>query len=331
MNLSRICRVRDGRTFRAVAYDLSEIIRRFLKKSFAPRERLRKLAGKKVLTHNESSATIIKFLRGQEAFIVSRLGTTEMRTLSKPIRSSKLSQVASALATLSGVYPAEPETVKRFGDLYSSWIAEVDVLGVRDETSEQVFWKNERSAIKRFFRGSNLISIEDLLPLEHDFPWTLQLGGKKVLVVHPFEVSIRKQAPFVENLYSKPFIPQMEIDVLRPPQLLADSSERENYQDWFEAFESISHLLRQKIDSFRPDVSLIGAGAFGLGLAVVSKKAGVPAIHIGGALQLFFGIRGKRWIEDQRLQHFTLGENWIDSDGSEMPQGFGKVEGGCYW
>ena len=79
----------------------------------------------------------------------------------------------------------------------------------------------------------------------------------------------------------------------------------------------------QKIDF---DIALIGAGAYGFPLGAYAKELGKKALHIGGMLQLYFGIRGKYY--DQFNYH---NEYWTRPLEEEKPQGFKKVEAGRYW
>ena len=55
-----------------------------------------------------------------------------------------------------------------------------------------------------------------------------------------------------------------------------------------------------------------------------AKRLGKQAVHLGGATQLLFGIKGKRWGE-------IGNEHWVSPLAEERPQGFEKIEGGCYW
>lgn len=52
------------------------------------------------------------------------------------------------------------------------------------------------------------------------------------------------------------------------------------------------------MDAVDYDIVLLGCGAYGFPLAAYAKRRGKQAIHMGGSLQLLFGIKGKRW-EDQ--------------------------------
>lgn len=86
--------------------------------------------------------------------------------------------------------------------------------------------------------------------------------------------------------------------------------------------------MKHKIDSINYDICLIGCGAYGFPLAAYIKRQGKQAIHVGGALQLLFGIKGRRW--DEMYQN-VYNEYWVRPSKNETPQTSGNVEGGCYW
>lgn len=129
-------------------------------------------------------------------------------------------------------------------------------------------------------------------------PWTEYLRSKKVLVIHPFEKSIRYQ---YENhrgdLFSNPkVLPSFHsLQIIKPTQGMG-MSETDGYSTWFDAYEAIC----KKIEQTDFDIALIGAGAYGFPLAAYCKGLGKQAVHMGGCLQLLFGISGSRW----ELPHF---------------------------
>ena len=92
--------------------------------------------------------------------------------------------------------------------------------------------------------------------------------------------------------------------------------------DWQEGLESLSKEILAK--DF--DLALIGAGAWSLPLAARIKQAGKSAIHMGGDIQLLFGIKGGRW------DHLGMyNESWIHPEADERPQHRKRIEDGCYW
>ena len=75
---------------------------------------------------------------------------------------------------------------------------------------------------------------------------------------------------------------------------------------------------------------LIGTGASSLPLIAHAKKRGKKAIHLGGPLQLLFGIKGGRWSNGDIGKYF-YNEHWISPSTEETPEKYKNIEGGCYW
>ena len=65
-------------------------------------------------------------------------------------------------------------------------------------------------------------------------------------------------------------------------------------------------------------------------LALRLKKRGIIAIVVGGAIQIFFGIKGKRWANHPIISGFW-NDSWVEPSTDEIPNGAKKVEGACYW
>jgi hypothetical protein len=84
------------------------------------------------------------------------------------------------------------------------------------------------------------------------------------------------------------------------------------------------------MDTIDYDVMLIGAGASSLPLVAHARKNGKKAIHLGGPLQLLFGIKGGRWNNGDIGKHF-YNEHWVNPSVEETPEKYKSIEGGCYW
>jgi hypothetical protein len=68
----------------------------------------------------------------------------------------------------------------------------------------------------------------------------------------------------------------------------------------------------------------------GFPLAAHVKRMGKKAIHMGGATQILFGIKGKRW-DTHPVIGAMYNEHWVRPALEDVPQQANKVEGGCYW
>ena len=100
----------------------------------------------------------------------------------------------------------------------------------------------------------------------------------------------------------------------------------DKYKDWFEAL----NVMKSDIKKIDFDIAIIGCGAYGFPLAAECKRMGKKAIHLGGQVQMMFGILGKRWEEIPYYKQF-INEYWVHPLEEEIPDNFKKVEGGCYW
>lgn len=94
---------------------------------------------------------------------------------------------------------------------------------------------------------------------------------------------------------------------------------------WFDALEYM-HNEMKKIDF---DIVLLGCGAYGLPLASYAKNLGKQALHVGGALQLLFAIKGRRW--EVEFQRRFKEDFWVNPSVEERPKEYTLVEDGCYW
>ena len=212
-----------------------------------------------------------------------------------------------------------------FSDLYFNSGKQVDILAcwfknldyIKDEMNYKICW---------------LLSIE---PYWAKNPWTRILKGKKILVVHPFAKSIESQYKKRKVLFDNPdVLPEFaSLTVIKAIQSLG--GENNGFNDWFEAL----HYMERQIDKVDYEIALIGCGAYGLPLAAHCKQKGKKAVHLGGALQLLFGIRGARWENDYpkhgrkgtNYSKLLANPNWIRPLETEKSKNFQKVEGGCYW
>jgi hypothetical protein len=156
--------------------------------------------------------------------------------------------------------------------------------------------------------------------------WMPALKGKRVLVVHPFSKTFSKQV----NTFSKLF-PEMswfedcKLDFITPPLTLAGNHQ---HKDWQEHLQPFLESLREKKEF---DMALVAAGGYGMLVAdYIFREMGKSVMYIGGALQLFFGVIGKRWFDNKDILKI-VNDDWIRPGKEDKPDNFTKVEKGCYW
>lgn len=231
-----------------------------------------------------------------------------------------------AMKNNAGFFPTTDQNLLKFGSLMLNCIKSIDILGS---------WQPYEHIFLKYFSTAKLVHIFLLDPFWSKLPWTRALEGKKVLVIHPFAELIKNQYyERRENLFqNKKILPQFDLRVIPAVQSVGGNSE---YTDWFQALE----YMKEQVDKQDYHICLIGAGAYGLPLAAYIKNKGKKAVHIGGPLQLLFGIWGKRWNNPHYASNILNFEGaylsmknsyWVEPSEKLRPVNYQDIEGGCYW
>ena len=227
----------------------------------------------------------------------------------------------------AGFFPSTEENLMRFGEMMVEDSKQLDILGS--------WLPDEETMITDFNLNLTKVTLLALEPYWSKNPWSRVLEGKKVLVIHPFASLIEQQYKEKRELLfnDKQVLPKFDLKTIKAVQSLGGECE---YHDWFEALD----LMKNQMDATDYDIVLLGCGAYGFPLAAHAKRMGKQAVHLGGALQLLFGIRGRRWDNpNYGIQEFgkqntykTLFNSfWVYPSNSLVPSKATQVEGGCYW
>lgn len=231
------------------------------------------------------------------------------------------------MQTNAGFFPATEENLMKFGEMMVEDSKQVDILGS---------WLSTEQYLNEQLKSASRVHLMQLEPFWGTKPWSRALKGKRVLVVHPFSETIKTQYNKRHELFLKDeTLPDFGVlEVVRAVQSIGGES---SYKDWFDAL----NFMKSEIEKHDFDVCLVGCGAYGFPLAAHVKRMGKQAVHLGGALQLLFGIRGNRWedpnygVKEWSIPSGTYSglsnEYWVRPSKEEKPKTAGQVEGSCYW
>jgi hypothetical protein len=280
-------------------------------------------AGVKYYDINSASDFLAHRISEGKPFMAARFGSVElfaMRT-AEFNWTGKENKVIEQLCTCAGFFPQDRTLLSRFNKVMTDACGQLDMLGVWYQCSEEYF-------IKKYAGNMSAVCwLGSLEPWYAQNPWTRALAGKKVLIIHPFEESIKNQLKNRDKLFENPqMLPECEFITLKAVQTSAGQVD-DRFLTWFDALE----YMCNQIDKTDFDIALIGCGAYGFPLAAHCKQIGKQAVHIGGALQLFFGIKGKRWDELEPDIVKMYNEYWDYPLDCETPKNHSAVEGGTYW
>lgn len=278
--------------------------------------------GQKILSIEDTSEEIIRLMKSEKPFLVARLGSTELKAMVSCCEKNKFMKKYCDMLCLFAGFFGDVEDMKNYCELMKDSIHEVDLMGV---------WFNQMEdyILKQY--GNEAIKYGLLEGLEPWYnpkkPWSSYLKGKKVLIIHPFVDSINENYKFRDKLFeNSDILPEFELYTIKAVQTMCDETD-DRFNTWFDALDYM-HEEAMKINF---DIAIVACGAYGLPLAAKIKQSGKSAIHLGGPLQLLFGIEGKRWENFEPLKPF-INDYWKHPSSIEKPKNVDRnVEGGCYW
>jgi hypothetical protein len=194
--------------------------------------------------------------------------------------------------------------LEEFYELMLKDVKEIDILGV---------WLREE-IFDSLLRNKQKVNLHKLEPYYDANPWTEVLAGKKVLVIHPFAQTIEDQYKKRHLLFNdQRILPQFQLKTIKAVQTIAHSNTE--FANWFDA---LNHMKNQ-ISECDFVIAIIGCGAYGFPLAAHVKRIGKKAIHLGGATQILFGIKGKRWENIQAVNQL-MNDYWVRPNQTRRPK-----------
>lgn len=156
--------------------------------------------------NGDANDKISELIQKGKPFMVVRYGSTESAAIINYLECNKKQNDISAiyrhlkgelniywkndvkflnnLCTLCGFFPNDTSLLPRFVDLILESSKNLDILGI---------WNDLEEFIPNIPETAFLCKIRELEPWFYAEPWSQHLEGKKVLVIHPFEESIKKQ------------------------------------------------------------------------------------------------------------------------------------------
>lgn len=179
------------------------------------------------------------------------------------------------------------------------------------------------------------------------------LKGKKIAIISSHSASIEKQIREgnVEKVFDKVIIPLTaeseagkDYVIIRPPVQLGEASDGRSWKSHFEEFKiAVRTELVEELEETTEmgeavwkqhkkfDIVFASCGGFGMPICnFIYNELGISVVYVGGPLQLFFGVKGKRWETNEQIKkHFRDG--WTSVLSEDIPVGIHHTEDGCYW
>lgn len=254
--------------------------------------------------------------------MIARFGSIEIKgvlygrypLLLRPLKSI----IFKRLKRNAGFFSCDEKEILKFSKMMIEDMKIVDILG--SWRKEEFFFNKELFKVKK-------IPLNQLEPYFNETPWSKALENKRVLVIHPFNETIEEQYKLNRlNLFqNKDILPQFKsLETIKAVQTIA--GQKSEFNSWFDALDYMKNEMDKKIY----DIVIIGCGAYGFSLAAHAKRKGKQAIHLGGATQILFGIKGKRWEDNPKFSSI-INEYFVKPNYKDIPTNSKSIEGGCYW
>lgn len=278
-----------------------------------------------VLEQTAVNSAIAQILQRGQAAGLGKIGNTELRVVMHWLAQGER-ETARFLPGLreeafvgAGIFPASDTGMADFCRLWLNSLRSLDLLAV---------WHNAGEAVlaDRFCPHAQYGREEDYYPYLHADPWSRHMAGRRVLVVTPFADTVRQQFDRRALIWERrPLVlPDCTLDVLAVPFSPALITPVEP------TWTARLHRLTAAMEERAFDIALIGAGALSLPLVAKAKSMGRIGIHLGGATQMLFGIRGRRFDADPATAAL-MNTHWSRPLPQETPAAAGLVENAAYW
>lgn len=298
----------------------------------------------------KTNDAINNLFNSKKSFSVIRVGNTEgyvLQCISK--NEMPVDQFVSFLFYTAGVFPVDEEFLfNGYAPYNFKAMHNADLLGFIDISGEirqdQTFvdsFKNDKFFFEDIYAlDPGFLKSNNFLNVRTHSPWTLNLKGKRVLVISAFKESILRQWDKRKQIWGSDadiLVPFELVDVIKSPfnpmidnKLYLQNDLYSNITSWIDALNTMTYLM----DKYQYDVVLISAAAYSPALANYAKLKNKIGITVCGALQLFFGIKGPRWEQGSLTEWSTMyNDHWeypLETDLPSHRQIFEQIES-AYW
>jgi hypothetical protein len=268
-----------------------------------------------------------------EKFLIGRISGIENILIGKILKNNKIdNRLLYSMSNNTGILIKNNEDIKEYIEQYMKGIKNSDLLGIwRGSVCNQCidFYKYmEQSKI-----NTNVIPAKSLEPLyyldEDKYKLDEIIKDKKLLIITSHSNTTKKQIKIIEKIYgNKRIFNNNKFFVYKPPSQHCGNSDGNS---WIYHYNKMKEDLKTIKNFYNFDIALVSCGGFGMPIVnYIYEELNSSAIYVGGALQLYFGILGKRWNNYDEINKLK-NDYWCYPDDIDRPKNINNVEGGCYW
>ena len=266
-------------------------------------------------------------------FFIGRLSGNETRFTGDLIVGNSVSpELFRNMLYVAGISFGDSTDVELYINLYDIAVSHCDILGVwtGNMRNQAVNYYNHIASEHAKIRQIAAQALEPYYYMDSSsYQFSNIFENKRVLIISSHYETVKAQLEKRTALFNKPiFAENTQFYVYKPPQQNGGSHDG---QPWSIHFDEMKNDLRKIKGSFNFDIALVSCGGFGMIISdYIFSELKSSVMYVGGALQIYFGIMGQRWTENERIARHVNSE-WVrpmDEDKPKLPI---LCENNCYW
>jgi hypothetical protein len=274
-----------------------------------------------ILSNNDGNELLYKYISSNKKIGVIRLGITELDCVAWTIMTgTPANHQKYMLSNNAGLYGNN-----FYIDFYNEYKEAITKCNMHAIWDRLDLIEKHRIILDKLCPNSIKFYNRSIEPFYFQTPWSWGLADKTVLIISPMDGSINHQyRNNREKIWENQLLPKFDLKTYKSVQSIGG---RGPDNSWIDSL----NRMKEEISNIDFDIALLGCGAYAVPLVShIYNNLHKSAIHIGGALQLLFGIKGKRWDGSPEIIPM-INPYWIRPSADETPLAAHTVEGGCYW
>ena len=285
-----------------------------------------------MISQTDGAKELVRAVRACVPYAAGKLGTSEFEILAgldTGVR--KIPKHAFRHITMNaGIFPITDEAVYEWVDyMKTSVLPTMDLIVEWSPSAlkqEHQYLNTHSPTAKRTF----LRALEPYYePVSEDQYTRAFPAGSRVAIISPFADSVRAQAARLSEVWPvglwSPDITILPIKTGYNPSF-GGTGWLSEVKHWKAAVDYVVRRAKECGSTH----ALVGCGALSLPICAELKRGGLVAIHTGGATQILFGIKGRRWDNHSVISRF-YNTAWVRPAATEIPTYADEIERGCYW
>jgi hypothetical protein len=268
-------------------------------------------------------------LQEKKGYLVGRNGTIELQVLCSP---GLFTNQLTILEKNAGIFPAQETFVRTWKSFTENAIQNADVLAAGWYTP---LVEDEKHLLLKVKTKAIQVPLRALEPYYVPFVyrWTNHLEGKRVAIVSSFANTCILQLQKKKEIWPDTWDSLLPDATYIPVQTGYSPSLAQGRAEWPETIFNWADACKYVVDKCcqeNAEIVLIGCGGIGMPIAQKLKEKGKICIVMGGAIQVLFGIKGRRWEHHEIISQFW-NDAWVWPPLEETPGAAHLIENSCYW